>query len=340
MSTPRRFDDLTFSLYANADETLMYEQWYRDGAWQPGQIVPYHDIPLSPAAGILNYGQGIFEGIKAFRTEDDRVVMFRPRSNAERFARSCSMLSIPAVQPRVFFDAVTDLVRANAEFVPTTTDGSRALYLRPVCIATEPMLGVRAAHEYLFYVFVSPVGPYFSGMGRVRLIVTDRHRASARGTGAAKAVCNYAGTMPPRAAAKAAGYDEALFLDARSDRWIEEAGAANFFALMDDGTLVTPGLGSILPGITRESIIRIASELLGVTVEERPLSIEEVCEHATECFLSGTGATITSVTEIGWRGRDYDVNQGNCALAGRLYDTLLGIQLQRRPDPFGWVFEL
>ncbi|RMG27272.1 MAG: branched-chain amino acid aminotransferase [Methanobacteriota archaeon] len=340
MGVTRNFKNLTFSLYPEAHETRMYESYYRDGAWDEGAIVPFHNIELSPAANILNYGQGIFEGMKAYRSVKGKIVMFRPEKNARRFARSCLKLAIPEVPVEKFMDAVKRVVLENEEFIPESEDGKYSMYLRPVCIGTEPLLGVRASKEYLFYIFASPVGPYFDKVGVVRLIVTDVHRASPNGTGDAKAVCNYAVTMPPHEEAKKKGFDGVLFLDPIHNRYVEEAGAANFFALLSDDTLVTPPLGTILPGITRESIIHLAREMFGMKVEERDISIDEVCDNAKECFLCGTGATITSISTIGWQNKEWNVNKNDFQLAHRLYDTLIGIQLQKLEDPYGWVMEL
>jgi len=297
---PKHLDcnQLTFSLYPEPEKMFMYEQYYRDGQWQPGQIVPFHNIELSPAANILNYGQGIFEGMKAYRSVKGHIVLFRPERNAE---------------------------------------GRCSLYIRPVMIGTEPLLGVRPSKEYLFYIFTSPVGPYFPGVGVVRLVVLDVHRASPNGTGDAKAAANYPGTMRPKVEAKKQGFDDVLYLDAVHNFYVEEAGAANFFAYMKNGTLVTPQLGSILPGITRESIIQLAKDQLNIPVEERPVSIEEVVENAQECFLCGTGATITAISEIGWKGTVHNVNHNNFQLAHQLFDLLSGIQLQKIEDPYGWV---
>lgn len=340
MAVKRDFSNLTFSLYKNAHEMKMYESYYRNGAWDNGTTVPFHNLELSPAANILNYGQGIFEGMKAYRSVKGNIVMFRPEENAKRFVRSCRKMAMPEVPVDKFMDAVRQVVLQNEEFIPDSDDGKYSMYLRPVCIGTEPLLGVRASKEYLFYIFASPVGPYFDKVGIVSLWVTDVHRAAANGTGDAKAVCNYAVTMLPKIEAHQRGFDEALYLDTVHNKFVEEAGAANFFALMEDGTLATPNLGIILPGITRESIIRLAREVFAMKVVERELSIEEVCRSAKECFLCGTGATITSVREISWQDKTYNVNKNDYQLAHKLYDLLIGIQLEREKDPFGWVTKL
>ncbi len=335
-----RCEDLKFSLYPHADEMKMYEQYFRDGKWQEGQIVPFHNITLSPAANILNYGQGIFEGLKAYRTSKNKIVMFRPRKNAERFVTSAQKLAIPQFTEDQFMDAVEKMVLANENFIPESHHGRCSLYLRPVCIGIEPQLGVAAAKEFLFYIYASPVGPYFDKVGVVKFLVKDVHRAAPRGTGDAKAVCNYPVTMRPKLEAKQEGFDDVIYLDPIHDKYIEEAGAANVFVLLKDDVLVTPPLGSILPGITRDSVLTLARDMLGLPVEERDISVEEVLENGKEMFVTGTAATITSVSDIGWKGQVYNINRNDYQLAHQLYDILIGIQLQEREDPYHWVYEL
>ncbi|MBN2366137.1 MAG: branched-chain amino acid aminotransferase, partial [Calditrichaeota bacterium] len=290
---------LTFSLYQYAHEMQMYESHYRDGKWDDGAVVDFHNISLSPAANILNYGQGIFEGMKAYYSIKGHVVLFRPQENADRFASSAEKLAIPDITAEKFLTAVLKLVRANMEFIPRSDDGRCSLYLRPVCIGTEALLGVRAAKEYLFYIFASPVGPYFDKVGIVKLVAKNINRASPHGTGDAKAVCNYPVTMRPKKQAIAEGFNDVIYLDPIENKYIEEAGAANFFALMQDGSLVTPPLGTILPGITRDSIITLARDMYNMKVVERDVSVEEVLSNAIECFVTGTAAIITSVSDIG-----------------------------------------
>ncbi len=333
-------DELTFSLYPYANEMKMYESYYLNGEWDDGAIVDFHHINLSPAANILNYGQGIFEGMKAFYSAKGKIVLFRAEENANRFEKSAEKLAIPGITAAKFMDAVKQVVLANKDFIPQSNDGRCSMYLRPVCIGTEPLLGVRAATEYLFYIFASPVGPYFDKVGIVRLIAKDINRASPHGTGDAKAVCNYPVTMRPKKEAKASGFDEVIYLDPKENKYIEEAGASNFFALMKDDKLVTPPLGSILPGITRDAVIHLAKDLYHMTVEERDLSVEEVVENAKEVFVTGTATIITSVSDIGFRGNVYNMNQNNYQLAHKLYDKLIGIQLQKDEDKYEWVMEL
>lgn len=336
---PRAIDcsQLTFSLYPYAHEMKMYESYYRDGRWDEGALVNFHTIPLSPAANILNYGQGIFEGMKAYYSVKGKVVLFRPEENARRFEKSAHKLAIPGITADKFMKAVIDIVKANIDFIPKSDDGRCSLYLRPVCIGTEPLLGVRAAKEYLFYIFASPVGPYFDKVGIIKLLARQINRASPHGTGDAKAVCNYPVTMRPKQEAIAEGYNDVIYLDPIKNEYIEEAGAANFFALMDDNSLVTPPLGTILPGITRDSVIQLAKKIYKMKVEERDVSVDEVISHAKECFVTGTAAIITSVSDIGWKGKIHNINRNNYRLAHQFYEKLVNIQLQKEDDPFDWV---
>ena len=340
MTEKFQFEHLTFSLYPNAHQMKMYESYYKDGAWNEGKIVPYHNIELSPAANILNYGQGIFEGMKAYYSVKGNIVLFRPEQNAKRFVTSAKKLAMPPVTEEQFMSAVRDVVLANEYFIPESKDGKYTLYLRPVCIGTEPLLGVRAAKEFLFFIFASPVGPYFDKVGVVRLMVSDTHRAAPHGTGDAKAVSNYAVTMRPKSEAVAKGYNDAIYLDPVHNKFVEEAGAANFFVLVDSDTLITPPLGSILPGITRDSVIKLAREVYNMKVLEEDMSIEDVCKKAKEVFLTGTAAIVTSVSEINMDGGNYNVNKNDYQLANKFFDKLTGIQLQKEEDPFNWVTEL
>lgn len=340
MAEKFKFEHLTFSLYSDAKNMQMYESYNKDGNWDGGKIVPYHEIQLSPAANILNYGQGIFEGMKAYYSIKGKIVLFRPDQNARRFIRSAKKLAMPPVTEEQFMNAVKDVVLANEYFIPESKDGKYTLYLRPVCIGTEPLLGVRASKEYMFFIFASPVGPYFDKVGVVRLMVSDTHRAAPHGTGDAKAVSNYAVTMRPKSEAVAKGYNDAIYLDPIHNKFVEEAGAANFFVLVDNDTLITPPLGSILPGITRESIIQLAREVYNIKVLEEDMTIEDVCKNAKEVFLTGTAAIVTSVSEINWNGENYNVNKNDYQLAHKFFDKLTGIQLQREGDPYNWVTEL
>eukprot|EP00520_Triparma_pacifica_P015632 CAMPEP_0118655008 /NCGR_PEP_ID=MMETSP0785-20121206/12693_1 /TAXON_ID=91992 /ORGANISM="Bolidomonas pacifica, Strain CCMP 1866" /LENGTH=354 /DNA_ID=CAMNT_0006547705 /DNA_START=123 /DNA_END=1183 /DNA_ORIENTATION=+ len=273
-----------------------------------GAITPHTNIPLPPSSTILNYGQGLFEGLKAFRRQDGTIVVFRPSKNAERCRRGCERLLIPPIPDNTFVDAVTSVVRSNAQYVPPYKEG--ALYLRPLVFGSGAKLGVSASDEFTFCVWCSPVGNYFkTGTGGVKdvepitLLASSYYRRSCiGGVGGTKFVGNYAACFKCQRDTKDKGFNEALFLDSKEGRYIEEAGASNFFAVIEkDGikTLVTPGLekGTILPGVTRDSVVRIAKEVLGLKVEERDLSLSEL-RDCTEAFCCGTGASLTPVGEV------------------------------------------
>ncbi|MFQ6676022.1 MAG: branched-chain amino acid aminotransferase, partial [Fidelibacterota bacterium] len=266
------WDELTFSLTPTRS---MYLARCEEGEpWEPGELVPFGNLSLSPAAGVLNYGQGVFEGTKAFRTVKDRTVLFRPGKNARRFKDSAERLCIPPVPEEMFLEAIVSTVRDNMDFVPPVDKGS--LYVRPCIWGTGPVLGVKPASSYTFVVYVSPVGPYFKGgMTCLRLKVTRFfHRAAPKGTGNAKAIGNYAASLYPLKLAKEKGFDEVIYLNAANENWVEEVGSANIFILKDD-VLKTPRLaGSILPGVTRDSIIQIARDMLNLEVHELDVSVD------------------------------------------------------------------
>lgn len=314
-------------------------RWTPQTGWEPGRLYEQRGarLELSPAANILYYGQGVFEGLKAFRTRSGKIVLFRPQDNARRLRASAARLAMEPPPVDLFLEAVTSVVRANARWVPAPEKGS--FYLRPVLIGTEPMLGVRPSQEYLFYVFGSPVGPYMGG-NRL-LVLSNVHRSAPYGTGSAKAAGNYAGCLRPQKIARDQGYVDVLYLDAREDRYIEELTGANFFAILKDGTLVTPTLGSILPGITRDSILTIAREIFGWIAVERKLAIDEVLNDAAEAFYVGTAAVLSPVTSINYRGVDHPIGDGSPGpRAQMLRQALIEIQLQEQPDLWGWVVEV
>lgn len=329
-------DNLRFAY--NEIDAFWLTRWTAETGWEPGRLYEHRGatIELSPGANILYYGQGVFEGLKARRTRAGKIVLFRPLDNARRLRASAARLAMEPPPVDLFMEAVTAVVQTNVRWVPAPEKGS--FYLRPVLIGTEPILGVRPSQEYLFYVFGCPVGPY---MGGDRLIVLSSvHRSAPYGTGAAKAAGNYAACLRPQKIARERGYTDALYMDAREDRYIEELSGANFFAILRDGTLVTPALGSILPGITRDSILTIAREVFGWIAVERKLSIEEVLSDAVEAFYVGTAAVLSPVTVIHYQGADHPIGDGKPGPRARmLRQALDDIQLQERPDPWGWVVE-
>lgn len=330
-------DDLGFA-YRELD-AFWLTRWTPESGWEPGRLYEHQGavLELSPGANVLYYGQAVFEGLKAHRTPDGRIVLFRPMDNARRLRMSAARLAMPAPSVETLLEAVQAVVRANARWVPGYGKGS--LYIRPVLIGSGPVLGVAPAKEYLFYVFACPVGEYMGG-DRV-IVIPSVHRAAPFGTGAAKAAGNYAASLRGHEVAREMGYADALYLDAREDRYVEELGAANFFAVLSDGTLVTPQLGSILPGITRDSVLTIARELFGWVAVERPLPIDEVLTDSTEAFYTGTAAVLAPVTVINYRGVDYPIGDGKPGPRARmLRQALEEIQRQERPDLWGWVTEV
>jgi branched-chain amino acid aminotransferase len=330
-------DDLGFH-YRELD-TLWLARWTPESGWEPGRLYEHQGatFELSPGANVLHYGQAVFEGLKARRTREGRVVLFRPTDNARRLRNSAARLVMEAPSVEAFMEAVLSVVRANSRWVPPGDKGS--LYIRPLLIGSGPVLGVKPAQEYLFCVFASPVGQYMGGNRAI--VLSAAHRSAPYGTGAAKTAGNYAASLRPQKIAKGLGYVDALYLDAREDRYIEELSGANFFAVLKDGTLVTPELGSILPGITRDSILTIARELFGWVAVERRLSIDEVLSDGVEAFYTGTAAVLSSITVINYRGVDHPIGDGEPGPRARMLRRALEeIQLQEQPDLWGWVMEV
>ncbi len=315
----------------------MFIARYRDKSWDRGTIVDYGTIPIYPSAVVLNYGQGIFEGMKAYRTKDDRIALFRPYENAKRLNRGCRRLCMPELDEDFFVDALKALVRSNRDFVPPYGKGE--LYIRPILFGSGQMLGVSPALEYTFVIYMSPVGPYFkTGFSGIRLeIRTDYHRAPLHGTGDVKAIGNYATSLLPRRIVKQVGFDEVIYLDARTSTYVEEVGAANFF-LYKNKVLSTPRLsGSILPGITREEVLIIANRSFGLLIQERDIRYDELF-GAEELFCTGTATIITPIVAVSFDGKNHIVGSGNPGeMTKRLYDELRGIQLGERPDVFNWL---
>ncbi len=328
------WDALTFSF---TPTDVMYTATCKLGEeWEPGALEPYGDITISPAAGVLNYGQGLFEGMKAQRSVNGGIVLFSPERNAARLQDGARRLGMPPVPEEMFLDAIEQTVAANARWVPPT--GKGALYIRPVLWGSGAILGVAPSPEYTFMVYVCPVGPYFKGgMHPIALMVSeDYHRAAPGGSGSVKAIGNYAPGMMPSKNAKKEGFAEVIYLDAVHHRYVEEVGAANFFCVKD-GVIHTPELtDTILPGITRASIIDLARHF-GYEVIEEKVDIDFVLE-ADECFCAGTAAVISPIGTIcqGEVCTRYCNNELG-PVTKELYDALTGIQTQAAPDEFGWV---
>ncbi|MBD3227814.1 MAG: branched-chain amino acid aminotransferase [Candidatus Lokiarchaeota archaeon] len=308
-----------------------------EGNYDEGKLVPFGPIELSPAACVLNYGQGVFEGMKAQHTKEGKIVLFRPLENGKRIKSSSERLAIPPYDPEKYVEAVKMTVKANKGYIPPY--GKGALYVRPILFGSGPVLGVAPAPEYTFLIYVVPVGPYYKeGFNPIKLeITTDYHRAAPKGTGAAKAIGNYAGSLIPGKISKSKGYAQEVYLDAANEKYIEEVGTANFFCILDE-VLVTPRLtGSILPGVTRKSVMKIAEERLEMDVEERNIAYEEVF-NASEAFCTGTAAVITPIGSITYKGEEHVFNDFKVGeTTQKLYDLLRAIQRMETDDPHNWV---
>ena len=310
--------------------------------WDDGQLTGDGTITISECAGVLQYSQSVFEGLKAFTTEAGKVVTFRPDMNAARMENGAKRLEIPVFPKERFLDAVIQTVRANLAYVPPYGCGA-SLYLRPFTFGSGPVIGVQPAKEYQFRILATPVGPYFKGGVRALTIcVSDYDRAAPNGTGNIKAGLNYAMSLHPIVAAHQNGYDENLYLDAATHTKVEETGGSNFLFVTKDNKVVTPKSNSILPSITRISLLYLAKEYLGLDVEEREIPLAEVKDFA-ECGLCGTAAVISPVGKIDDHGTIISLPntaQGRGPITQKLYDTLIGIQLGRIEAPKGWILEI
>lgn len=310
---------------------------YKDGIWEKGKLTRNVEIVLSESAGVLQYAQTCFEGLKAYTAKDGKIVCFRPDLNAERMEESAKRLEMPVYPKEKFLDAVRKVVRANEEYVPPYGSGA-ALYLRPFLFATGNVLGVKPASEYEFRIFASPVGPYFkSGIRPVSLKVSPFDRAAPHGTGHVKAGLNYAMSLYSGALAHAEGYDENLYLDAATRTCVEETGGANFIFVTRDGKFVTPASPTILPSITRRSLAYVAEHYLGMPVEERPVPFKEVPSFS-ECGLCGTAAVLTPVGKI--VDGENEILFSSSETLIKLKKTLTAIQLKETDAPENWIFEI
>ena len=316
-----------------------YVSNYKDGAWDQGVLTQDANVVLNECAGVLQYAQTIFEGLKAYTTEDGHIVTFRPDLNGERMEQSAARLEMPIFPKERFVDAVTQVVAANAAYVPPYGSGA-SLYVRPYMFGSNAVIGVKPADEYQFRVFCTPVGPYFKGgVKPLTICVSDFDRAAPHGTGHIKAGLNYAMSLHAIVSAHKAGYDENMYLDAATRTKVEETGGANFLCVTKDGKVVTPKSDSILPSITRRSLVYVAEKYLGLQVEEREVLFEEVKDFA-ECGLCGTAAVISPVGKIVDHGKEICLPSGMSQMGPvtqKLYDTLTGIQMGRIEAPKGWI---
>lgn len=323
-------------------DRMLLVEWTQDKGWHNARIKPYEPFVLDPAALVLHYAQEIFEGLKAYKWPDGRIALFRPEKNARRFNQSAERMCMPAVPEELFAEGIKQLVNLERDWIPTAPGTS--LYIRPTLIAVEPVLGVKPSDHYYFYVILSPVGAYYAaGFNPVSILVEDYYvRAVPGGTGEAKTGGNYASSLKAGLEAKKKGYDQVLWLDGRQQRYIEEVGAMNMFFAYGNHIVTSSLTGSILAGVTRDSVLALAQKL-GCTVEEKLIDVNELMADikagkVTEAFGSGTAAVITPVGKLDYKGEAVSLGNGGVGeLTQKLYDTLTGLQTGQVPDEFGWV---
>ena len=315
---------------------------YKNGTWDDGVLTSDSTITLSECAGVFQYAQTCFEGLKAYTTKDGHIVTFRPDLNASRMADSAKRLEMPVFPEDRFIEAVAKTVEANEAYVPPYGSGA-TLYIRPYMFGSSPVIGVKPAEEYQFRIFTTPVGPYFKGGAKpITIRVSDFDRAAPHGTGHIKAGLNYAMSLHAIVSAHNEGFDENMYLDPATRTKVEETGGANFIFITKDNKVVTPKSGSILPSITRRSLMYVAKEYLGLETEEREVLFDEVKDFA-ECGLCGTAAVISPVGKIVDHGREICLPSGMDdmgPITKKLYDTLTGIQMGRIEAPKGWIVEI
>ena len=313
--------------------------------WHSPQIIPYEPLQLDPATAVLHYGQAIFEGLKAYHTADNRILLFRPEKNFERINISNARMCIPQIDVDFCLEALKTLISIDRDWIPTAPGTS--LYIRPFMFATDPCLGVRPAHNYKFIIILSPVGAYYpQGINPVNIYVESEYtRAVKGGTGFAKTIGNYAAGLKAQAKAAEKGFVQVLWLDGIEKKYIEEVGAMNvFFKIKDE--IITPALeGSILPGITRDSVIQLLKHW-GMNISERKISMQELYDayqekNLQEAFGTGTAAVISPIGELDWNGKSMKISQGEIGeLSLKIYDTLTGIQYGKLDDIFSWITEI
>lgn len=315
---------------------------YKDGAWDSGTLTDDASVQISECAGVLQYAQTCFEGLKAYTTEQGKIVTFRPDMNAERMATTCARLEMPVFPKDKFIEAVKQVVKANASWVPPYGSGA-TFYLRPYMFGSSPVIGVKPADDYQFRIFGTPVGPYFKGGAHpITVRISDLDRAAPHGTGDIKAGLNYAMSLHNIVDAHKCGFDENMYLDPQTHTYIEETGGANILFVTKDNKLVTPKSDSILPSITRRSLVEVAKSYLGLEVEERRIHKDELADFA-ECGLCGTAAVISPIGKIVDHGKEICLPSGMNdfgPVLKKVYETLTGIQMGRIEAPKGWIYEI
>lgn len=328
--------------FSNHMYTLDFD---RENGWHNGRIQPYGPFLMEPAAVVLHYAQEVFEGLKAYRSEDDKILLFRPMDNIRRMQRSADRVCIPAFPEELVYESLKQLVALDRDWVPSAPGTS--LYIRPTIIATEPFLGVRPADEYCLFIITGPVGAYYpEGFAPVKILVEDTYtRASMGGVGEAKTSGNYAAGLKAQVEAHEKGYTQVLWLDGKDKKYVEEVGTMNIMFKFKDELATAPLAGTILPGITRDSILTLAKDM-GVKVNERPVAIDEVIEKAQsgeleEVFGTGTAAVVSPVSSLAYQGQEYRIGDGQAGqLASDLFNRLVGIQYGSQDDPYGWRVEI
>lgn len=316
-----------------------YVDLYKQEKWQGGKLTQDEHVVLHESACVLQYAQTCFEGLKAYRTKEDKIVCFRPNLNADRFKTSCQCLEMPAYPEEKFIEAVKQVVKANADFVPPYGTGA-TLYIRPYMFGINAVIGVKPAEEFEFRIFTTPVGPYFKGgVKPINLRVSDFDRAASRGTGHIKAGLNYAMSLHAVVKAHQEGYAENLYLDSATRTKVEETGGANFIFVDKNNKVITPKSSSILPSITRRSLLYVAEHYLGLAVEEREVYLKELPDFK-ECALCGTAAVLSPVGTIDDHGKIIHYGDTMGEVSKKLYETLLGIQLGTMQPPDGWIYEV
>lgn len=345
-SGPKQKPDENTLVFGTVFTDHMFEMDYEEGkGWLNGRIVPYGPISLDPAATVFHYGQEMFEGLKAYKTKDGRILLFRPNKNAQRINATNDRMCMPELDEDLFVEAVKAFVKVESDWIPTAEGTS--LYIRPFIIATEPFLGVRPASEYKFMIILSPVGAYYKGgLAPTKLYVEEEYvRATVGGTGFAKIGGNYAASLKAQMKAKKKGYSQVLWLDGVERKYVEEIGTSNAFFVIDGEVITSPLTGSILPGITRDSVIHLLKHW-NMKITERRLTIQEIYDaHAAgkldEVFATGTAAVISPVGEFCWNDKKIVINNNEIgSISQKLYDTLSGIQTGNIKDQFGWVVEV
>ena len=319
-----------------------YVSNWKNGEWDEGKLTSDHTVKINECAGVLQYAQTCFEGLKAYTTEHGDIVTFRPDLNADRMINSCKRLEMPVFPKERFIEAVLKTIEANKEWVPPYGSGA-TLYIRPYMFGSNAVIGVKPADEYQFRILVTPVGPYFKGgVKPIKVRISDLDRAAPHGTGDIKAGLNYAMSLHNIVDAHNAGYAENIYLDPASHTYLEETGGANLLFISKEGHLVTPKSDSILPSITRRSLVAVAKEYLNLEVEERKISKDELPDFV-EAGLCGTAAVISPLGQIDDHGKEIIYNEGKQEMGPvltKIYDTLTGIQMGRIPAPEGWIYTI